>query len=539
MPERIIIIGADAPALNGVLKYIDSRPAEAVVLYPEENPLPEFSCSAIEQYLGRGIDFPERLRALGVDTQNRRVLVRDIVSGSESDLEYDQLVFATAAAPSDLDVPGEHLTDISRIATDEDARRLRPIDGKTVVVGSGHNLLLTVSALMQHGRGEIEIVSGPCPQGFDPLSGSLMDMLAHHMSEKGVTIHEGHEFQRIERDKDGLRVVTDQATISADRIINAQFSRPLSAIAADAGLEIAQTGAVIVNESLHTNISDIFACGSCAAFKNVNCKTPIPGTAIRSTELRQATVLAASLAGAEPVFAAPACAYSVKLGDLTAAGAGLTVDAARRCGFTAMSSTVIQFDRAHFMPDAALMTLELVFDGPTRRVLGIQGISTMGDALSGRISAVSAMLTKKPYIEDVANLEVAYSPPFASAMDVLNTAANVADNMLAGINSGIDAREFRRLWDERENGDHFFLDCRELGNAQPFLERHPLHWNHIPQGELARRLDEVPEDSKIVLVCNTGTRSYEAQVTLRHAGFEDVINVDGGMSALRQSGVKL
>lgn len=539
MPERIIIIGADAPALNGVLKYIESRSAEAVVLYPEQNPLPEFTCTAIEQYLGHGIDFPERQRAVGVDTANRHVLVRDIVSGAESHLEYDKLIFATAAAPSDLDVPGEHLTDITRIATDEDARRLRPADGKTVVIGSGHNLLLTVSALMQHGRGEIEIISGPCPQGFDPLSGNLMDMVAHHMAEKGVTIHEGHQLKGIERDGDRLRVVTDRAAVSADRIINAQFSSPLSAIAADAGLATGQTGAIIVNENLRTDISEILACGSCAAFKNSNCKTPIPGTAIRSTELRQATVLAASLAGAEPVFTAPACAYSVKLGELTAAGAGLTVDAARRCGFSAMSSTAIQFDRAHFMPDAALMTLELVFDADTRQVLGIQGISTMGDALCGRVSAVSAMLTRKPSIEDVANLEIAYAPPFASAMDVLNTVANVADNMLAGINSGIDTRDFQRLWAERDNGDHFFLDCRELGNAQPFLERHPLHWNHIPQGELARRLDEVPEDARIVLVCNTGTRSYEAQVILRHAGFEDVINVDGGMSALKQSGVKL
>ena len=199
----------------------------------------------------------------------------------------------------------------------------------------------------------------------------------------------------------------------------------------------------------------------------------------------------------------------------------------------------IQFDRAHFMPGVELMTLELVFDGPTRRVLGIQGLGKSADALCGRISAVSAVLPMKPTIDDISNLEMAYAPPFSSAMDVLNTVANGADNMLAGINESISPEEFRELWAEREREDSFFLDCRELGNAQPVLDRHTAHWNHIPQGQIARRVAEIPTDRKIVLVCNTGTRSYEAQTILKHAGFCDVVNVEGGNTALRQSGIEV
>ena len=122
---------------------------------------------------------------------------------------------------------------------------------------------------------------------------------------------------------------------------------------------------------------------------------------------------------------------------------------------------------------------------------------------------------------------------------MLNAVANIAENILAGVNEGIGADEFDRIWQERDNDECFFLDCRELGNAESLIERHPLHWNHIPQGEIAKRISEIPTDRKIILLCNTGARSYEAQVTLKHAGINNVANVDGGIAAIKQSGVKV
>ncbi len=108
--------------------------------------------------------------------------------------------------------------------------------------------------------------------------------------------------------------------------------------------------------------------------------------------------------------------------------------------------------------------------------------------------------------------------------------------MLAGRNKSIAPQEFARLFAERDGSDVFFLDCREHPNAEPYLKAYPGVWHNIPQGQLAGRLKEVPRDRKIVLVCNSGARSYEAFVTLAHAGYADVVNVAGGMATLRMAG---
>jgi len=182
------------------------------------------------------------------------------------------------------------------------------------------------------------------------------------------------------------------------------------------------------------------------------------------------------------------------------------------------------------------MTLELTVDTKTGRVLGIQGIANSGDALTGRVGAVAALMQRGCVVQDLSVLEYPYSPPYASAMDIINTVGTVAENMLSGMNQGISAEEFERLFAEKGE-DRFFLDCREADNAEPYLERFPGAWHNIPQGQLRKRLDEIPRDRSVVIICNTGMRSYEAQITLKEAGFTDVVNVHGGMAALRQSGL--
>lgn len=540
MPQRIVLIGSDAPGLDALQRHLRDHPdAQATVLLPEDSPFPEPTCSILDRCMQQGIHFPEQTRACGVDRGAKRVKVRDVASGTESFLGYDTLVFATGAAPRALDVPGDHLPGIVRVGSHEDAARLHPVQGTAVVVGDGANLLLAVSALMHHETPRIEAVLLPERDDDAPLSPNLAAMVRHHLTQAGVVFHEGQPPRRLERRQGGLRLHLDGAALEADCLVNATANEPVTAIAREAGIETSPAGAILVDTALRTGDPDIFACGGCATFVNPVCRKPVPGVAVRFTERRQATALAAALGGKDARLAPPVNVYSVDLGGLSVAGAGLTREAARTCGYEAKSATVVQQDRAHFMPGVELMTLELVFDAASRRVLGIQGIGRSSDALRGRIGTVAAILPKKPLVEDVAHLEVGYAPPFASAMDVLNTVGNVADNILAGANEGIGVDQFQRRWARRGETDDFFLDCREIGNARPLLERHPEHWNHIPQGELAARIDEVPKDRTIVLVCNTGARSYEAQVLLKHAGHHSVVNVDGGMAAIRQRGIKL
>ena len=156
-----------------------------------------------------------------------------------------------------------------------------------------------------------------------------------------------------------------------------------------------------------------------------------------------------------------------------------------------------------------------------------------------RVSAVASILKHRPTTSDISNLELPYSPPFSSAMDIVNALGNAAENILSGKNRVIEADQFANLWENRENNKTFFLDCRAGQNAKPILEKHPNHWNSIPQDELRKRQDEVPVNKKIILICNTGVRSYEAQVTLDHMGIRDTYNLQGGAAGLKKLGLSL
>jgi len=288
---------------------------------------------------------------------------------------------------------------------------------------------------------------------------------------------------------------------------------------------------------MRTSDPDIFAGGDCVEVKNLVTDQSM-FLPLGSMANRQGRVIADNLAGRHSTFPGVVGSWCVKLFDLGVAGTGLTLAGAKRAGFDAESTHVTMVDRAHFYPEHQLMSLELVAERGTKRVLGVQGLSSSGDALVGKINTVAAMLPQKPLVADISNVEVAYSPPFASAMDILNTLGNAADNILTGQNKGLTVAEFEDLWRDSADDDVFFLDCREWGDAGKFVEKYPGRWHNIPQGELRKRLAEVPRDKKIVLMCNTGARSYEALVTLAHMGFADVRSVEGGMAAVRASGVE-
>jgi rhodanese-related sulfurtransferase len=286
---------------------------------------------------------------------------------------------------------------------------------------------------------------------------------------------------------------------------------------------------------MRTSDPDIYAGGDCVEVKNLVTGQPMY-LPLGSMANRQGRIIGDNLAGGSSRFAGVVGSWCVKLFDLGAAGTGLTLAGAKRAGFDAVAAHITAVDRAHFYPEHGIMSLELVAERGTRRVLGLQGISDMGDALVGKVNTVAAMLPNTPTVTDISNVEVAYSPPFASAMDILNTVGNIADNILTGQNKGISVTDFAKIWEDAGNDAHI-IDCRENLQGVPLEEKYPGRWHNIPQGQLRHRLAEVPKDKPVVLMCNTGARSYEALVTLTDAGFTQVVSVEGGMAAVKAVGI--
>ncbi|MHC1700430.1 MAG: FAD-dependent oxidoreductase [Humidesulfovibrio sp.] len=497
----------------------------------------------------KGVDVRTETEALAIDRAAKTVRVRHLPTGAEELLAYDKLVLGTGSTPSPLPVPGAQLGGVHAITSLEAAQSIRALVSgggvaRAVVVGAGFIGLEMAEALADMWGVETTVVEFRDQILPGVLGANLARMAQRHMEEKGVTFRLGEQVRAIESDGGGdgegrvARVVTSNATLQADLVVVAIGVRPSSGLARAAGLDVSERGGIRVDAHMRTSDPDIFAGGDCVELTQRITGQPVY-LPLGSLANRQGRIIGTNLAGGQARFEGAVGSWCVKLFERCAAGTGLTLPAALAAGFDAHSVHVSQLDRAHFYPGKGLMSLELVAERGTGRVLGMQGLAVGGDALVGRVNVVAALLPSAPTVEDLGGLEMAYSPPFAAALDILNVTANVAENVLAGRNRGIQADEFAALWAERARGERFFLDCRERANAEDLLARHPEHWHNIPQGDLAGRLAELPRDKGIVLACNTGARSYEAFVTLAHAGFTDVVSVEGGMTAVLAAGVDL
>jgi rhodanese-related sulfurtransferase len=289
---------------------------------------------------------------------------------------------------------------------------------------------------------------------------------------------------------------------------------------------------------MRTSDPDIFAGGDCVSVRNLI--TGKPGYfPLGSLANRQGRVIGTNLAGGSARFPGAVGSWAVKLFKLSFCGTGLTAERAAAEGFDALSVGVEQLDRAHFYPEKEMMHLELVVERGSRRVLGAQGCSPLPDAIKARIDAIGAALQfGRPTVDDIGNLEAAYSPPFASAMDIVNTVGNAADNALAGRGRGQSAAEFMELWMRRGENSVFFVDARPAAGSAELAAARPGEWHAVPLEETESRIREFPRDRLVALVCNTGLRSYDAQLVLARHGITNTVNTYGGMQALMKSGFK-
>jgi NADPH-dependent 2,4-dienoyl-CoA reductase/sulfur reductase-like enzyme/rhodanese-related sulfurtransferase len=568
MAEHVVVIGAVALGPKAACRYKRLRPEARVTMIDRSDTIsyggcgiPYFVSGEVSESMQlrttsfhmvrdetffhdvKGVDVLTMTEATRIDRESKRVHIRNVRSGESSALEYDKLVIATGSNPRRLNLPGEELDGVHYVANIADAVRIREavtkgLVGKAVIVGAGFIGLEMAEAFADMWGIEtavVEIADQIMPRYVSP---ELARMGQRHMEEKGVTFFLGETVRLFEGEGRVSRLVTDKRTIEADVVVISAGVVPNTFLAAQCGLDISDKGGILVNERLQTSDPDIYSGGDCVEITQLVTNTPfyLP---MGSMANRQGRVIGTNLAGGKARFPGAVGSFVVKLFDSSLAGAGICLNTARQLGLDAMSVLLVQLDRAHFFPNKELMTLELVVEQSTRRVLGIQGFGSAGDAMVGRINAVAGILPHHPKVEDISNFEMAYSPPFSAAMDILNTLGNMADNALAGMNRGVGPSGFQELWDRRGSGEYYFLDCRETADARAYLEKNPEHWHNLPQGQIARRIDEIPRDRTVVLVCNTGGRSYEAQINLAQHGIEEVINLHGGMAALKRWGVDL
>lgn len=492
----------------------------------------------------KGVKVLNRTRALAIDRKAKTLTVEDLDSGRRSELAYDKLVLATGARARVPEIPGVTLAGVFSLTRLETADAVRKAceSGKVndaVIVGGGFIGLEAAVALADMWGVHVTIVEMTDQVLPGVLSPTLAKMAAQDLRAHKTDVFTSEKVLRLEGDGKGhvTKVVTEKRELAAQLVIFAAGFIPNAALAKDAGLDLAPFGAVLVDERMRTSDKSIYAGGDCCAIRNIITGKPgyLP---LGSMANRQGRVIGSNLAGVSAVFPGYVGTWAVKLFELSFCGVGLTAPAARKNGFDAAGVCIEQLDRAHFYPEKKMMSLELVVDVKDRRVYGLQGACVDGDALKARIDAVAGVLEyARPTIDDISNLEVAYAPPFAAAMDAVNTVANVADNVVSGRFRAITGDEFMELWRNRKNNDIFFIDLRPPKASKKVEAEYP-EWHAIPLEDLSRRLGEIPADRPVAVICNSGLRAYEGLLYLKNHGVSDIVNSLGGMQAVAKMGLK-
>ncbi len=492
----------------------------------------------------KGVNVKSGTRALAIDRKSKVVKVEDVVSGEKQDVAYDNLMIATGSRPFVLPIPGADLDGVFTISDLHKAieikdRIAKGKVGKAVVIGGGAIGLEMAEAFKDLWGVETSVVEF-MPQVLPRIIDTPMaSMLTKHMRDNDVDIFLGEgaeEIVGVDGKVTGLR--TAKRTIEADIVIMAAGVRPRSEIAVDAGLQTSPMGAIVVNERMQTSDPSIYAAGDCVEVMHLvsGKKFYAPLGSLANKEGR---VVGDNMAGIPSTFKGAVGSFIMKAFDVCIAATGLSLEVALAEGFDADVALTAPSDRAHFFPTEAMVCFQMVFDRRTRKVLGLQGFGPMGDGISARIDAAAAYITMGASIDDFGTLEMAYAPPFSAAIDSINAAAYVADNLCDGRLRKTTLESFIAWMDDFSiQPDWAVLDIRHPLEAGPCVDKFGADkWVAIPYNEVRRRYQELPEDKKLIILCDAGTRSFEVQSFLDGADRSNTLVLSGGMNMLRRIGI--
>ncbi len=472
-----------------------------------------------------------------IDRTGRRIRVEG--PEGEAWLPYDSLILAQGGLPALPPVPGMESPHVFRIWSVPDMDRIHEFirDGKpasAVIVGGGFIGLEMAEAFARRGLAVTIVEALPRVMNvMDPeFGGMIQETLASH----GVRVVTGAALSAV-GPKD-VALATGEK-IPADIVLVAAGVRPELTLARAAGLSLGASGALLVDEHLRTSDPHIWAAGDMVEtlmkVSGRRVRLPLAGPANR-----QGRIAASNALGSSMKYNGVLGSSVVKVFEKTAASTGLTLAAARAAGIDAGASVMVKDSHAGYYPGGREMFLKLVYDRKTARLLGAQAYGEEG--VDKRIDVLAMALQGRLTLHDLAEVDLAYAPPYSSANDPVNLAAFVGENDMDGYSPLVTAEEVRVLLSgqdasaaaREEQNRPVILDVRNLGEWE---EAHIKGSLNIPVDELRFRLDEVPRGRPVIAHCRSGFRSHLALRILKQNGWQDVRNLTGGfLSVLAHGG---
>jgi NADPH-dependent 2,4-dienoyl-CoA reductase/sulfur reductase-like enzyme/rhodanese-related sulfurtransferase len=426
-------------------------------------------------------------------------------------------------------LPGIKLRNIHTLRTIRDADAIRELTEKghvreAVVVGAGFIGLEAAENLAHKGiRVTVLEVAPLILPGYDE---EMSAYIKKYLMEKGLTVENGVKIQGFEDDGAGnvQGVILEDRTIPAQCVVWAGGVRPNVCLAAEAGCAIGRSGAIVVNEYQQTNIPNIYAVGDCT--ENLHGLTgekvwlPMGSTANKTGRIAGLNI---GKEVPQDLHTGVLGTSIIKLFGLHAARTGLTEKQARDKGYDVESVIVKADDKAHYYPGYRLIITKLIADQKTKRVLGAQ---IVGEGVVDKpVDIIATLISCQGTLEQLSRLDLAYAPPFSTAISSSALAANVLLNKIQGKFRGINAGELVRMMEKEEA---VIVDVRT--EEEYFCNSIPGSLN-IPEYQLAERAREIPAGKRAVIVCRGGRRAYLALPVFRKLGFHDAVVLEGGIEA--------
>lgn len=468
------------------------------------------------------VDIRVNHEVMAIHPEEKKVTVQNLKTGEIGEESYDKLLLSPGAKPTVPELPGVEFKNLFTLRTVEDTFRIheyietnRP---KSVVLAGGGYIGLELAENLKELGMEVAIVQRP-KQLLTPLDYDMAAFVHSKLRSKGVKLMLGHTVEGLEKADNGVSVLLKGGSVlSADMVVLAMGVTPDTYLAKEAGLELGIKGSIVVNDRMETSLPDIYAVGDAVEVKHaVTGKKAL--ISLAGPANKQGRIAADNICGLDSRFKGSQGSSVIKVFDLTVAATGINETTAKKEGIDCDKVYLSPLNHAGYYPGGKVMTMKLIYEKESYRILGAQIIGN--DGVDKRIDVLATAIHAGLTALELKDLDLAYAPPFSSAKDPVNMAGFLIENIAEG-------RVKQWFWDEVESlprdGSVTLLDTRTVGE---YSRGHIEGFKNIPVDELRERMGELEKGKPVYVICQSGLRSYLACRILSQNGF-DCSNFSGG-----------
>ena len=538
---KVVIIGGVAGGATAAarIRRLDEQ-AEIVVF--ERSGYISYANCGLPYYIGGVIEDPDALtlqtpesffsrfrvtmkvrhEVTAIHPERKAVSVKNLETGELFEESYDKLLLSPGAKPTQPRLPGLGSEKIFTLRTVEDTFRIkeyiRAKQPKSAVLAGGGFISLELAENLRELGMDVTIVQRP-KQLMNPFDADMAAFIHGEMRKHGVRLALGHTVEGFEEKGSGVDVLLkDEAPLHADMVVLAIGVSPDTGLAKDAGLELGIKGSILVNDRMETSVPDIYAVGDAVQVKHfVTGQDAL--IALAGPANKQGRIAADNICGGDSRYTGSQGSSVVKVFDLTAAATGVNETNAGKAGLSVDSVVLSPMSHAGYYPGGKVMTMKVVFEKETYRLLGAQIVGYEG--VDKRIDVLATAIRAGLKATQLKELELAYAPPYSSAKDPVNMAGFMIENIANGVLKQWHLEDVDKL---PRDGSVTLLDTRTVGE---YAGGHIDGFTNIPVDELRERLGELDKSKPVYVICQSGLRSYIACRILSGYGFT-CYNFSGG-----------